>query len=161
MHVYFATQASSGSCFRKLLFVLYNPPTHWIHKPTTCTCSARWEEAKVLFQYACVQPWNPALLPTYYPAATPLNWSKKNVQQLRQCLCCLLTGGISALQFQSVLLACSQHEKFQMDGSRCGFFLGDGQCFVWRFTSELDYEQLLLLPKITWLMFYIIYRTFE
>ncbi|KAL0036320.1 hypothetical protein WJX77_002328 [Trebouxia sp. C0004] len=35
-------------------------------------------------------------------------------------------GHISALQFQAVRLACQKHETFLPDGSRAGFFLGDG-----------------------------------
>lgn len=37
-----------------------------------------------------------------------------------------LAGRISALQFQAVRLACQKHETFLPDGSRAGFFLGDG-----------------------------------
>ena len=37
------------------------------------------------------------------------------------------TGHISALQFQAVRLACQKHETFLPDGSRAGFFLGDGE----------------------------------
>ena len=37
-----------------------------------------------------------------------------------------LAGRISALQFQAVRLACQKHETFLPNGSRAGFFLGDG-----------------------------------
>lgn len=37
------------------------------------------------------------------------------------------SGHISALQFQAVRLACQKHETFLPDGSRAGFFLGDGE----------------------------------
>lgn len=44
---------------------------------------------------------------------------------------CLLTlragGAISALQFHAVRLACARHEQLLPDGSRAGFFLGDGE----------------------------------
>ena len=36
-------------------------------------------------------------------------------------------GRISALQFQAIRLACQKHETFLPDGSRAGFFLGDGE----------------------------------
>lgn len=36
-------------------------------------------------------------------------------------------GAISALQFQAVRLACARHEQKLPDGSRAGFFLGDGE----------------------------------
>eukprot|EP00878_Enallax_costatus_P023440 GHUV01024933.1.p1 GENE.GHUV01024933.1~~GHUV01024933.1.p1 ORF type:complete len:410 (+),score=80.43 GHUV01024933.1:835-2064(+) len=38
----------------------------------------------------------------------------------------LKSGAISALQFQAVRLACARHEQKLPDGSRAGFFLGDG-----------------------------------
>lgn len=44
---------------------------------------------------------------------------------LPRSLC--LAGRISALQFQAVRLACQKHETFLPDGSRAGFFLGDGE----------------------------------
>jgi P-loop containing NTP hydrolase pore-1 len=34
--------------------------------------------------------------------------------------------GISALQYQSICLACKAHEKWNPDQTRTGFFLGDG-----------------------------------
>ena len=37
---------------------------------------------------------------------------------------------ISAVQFQAVRLACARHEKRMEDGSRGGFFLGDGRCLI-------------------------------
>lgn len=40
---------------------------------------------------------------------------------------CYVAGRISALQFQAVRLACQKHETFLPDGSRAGFFLGDGE----------------------------------
>ena len=42
-------------------------------------------------------------------------------------LCFYVAGRISALQFQAVRLACQKHETFLPDGSRAGFFLGDGE----------------------------------
>lgn len=36
-------------------------------------------------------------------------------------------GAISALQFHAVRLACARHEQLLPDGSRAGFFLGDGE----------------------------------
>ncbi|GAX80052.1 hypothetical protein CEUSTIGMA_g7491.t1 [Chlamydomonas eustigma] len=38
----------------------------------------------------------------------------------------VLTNGISALQFESVRLACERHAQTLQDGSTAGFFLGDG-----------------------------------
>lgn len=40
---------------------------------------------------------------------------------------CCHAGRISALQFQSVRLACQRHETFLPDRTRAGFFLGDGK----------------------------------
>jgi hypothetical protein len=36
-------------------------------------------------------------------------------------------GAISALQFHAVRLACARHDQKLPDGSRAGFFLGDGE----------------------------------
>jgi P-loop containing NTP hydrolase pore-1 len=33
---------------------------------------------------------------------------------------------LSALQLESIVYACQRHEQFLPDGSRCGFFIGDG-----------------------------------
>jgi hypothetical protein len=43
--------------------------------------------------------------------------------------CLLMPAGsaISALQFHAVRLACARHEQQLPDGSRAGFFLGDGE----------------------------------
>ena len=38
-----------------------------------------------------------------------------------------MLGGISALQFEAVRLACERHSQTLPDGSKAGFFLGDGE----------------------------------
>jgi hypothetical protein len=35
-------------------------------------------------------------------------------------------GKLSALQLESIVYACQQHDKFLCDGSRSGFLIGDG-----------------------------------
>jgi hypothetical protein len=36
------------------------------------------------------------------------------------------TGKLSRLQLEGVLYACQRHQQIRADGTRCGFFLGDG-----------------------------------
>ncbi len=38
--------------------------------------------------------------------------------------------GISALQYQSISLACAAHETWLPDNTRTGFFLGDGEAYL-------------------------------
>jgi hypothetical protein len=37
------------------------------------------------------------------------------------------TSALSGLQLESIVYACQRHEQFLPDGSRCAFFLGDGE----------------------------------
>jgi P-loop containing NTP hydrolase pore-1 len=36
------------------------------------------------------------------------------------------SGGLSALQLESIVYACQRHEQALPDGQRAGFFIGDG-----------------------------------
>ena len=60
----------------------------------------------------------------------------------------MLAGRISALQFQAVRLACQKHETFLPDGSRAGFFLGDGKS-VEQLSSLLRRNIVLKLGTVT------------
>lgn len=83
------------------------------------------------------------LSPLHLPATTvfPCHiYAHAPVPNTRACAGCCLSlllllllllraaGAISALQFQAVRLACARHELRLPDGSRAGFFLGDGEC---------------------------------
>jgi hypothetical protein len=45
-------------------------------------------------------------------------------------------SAISALQFHAVRLACARHEQKLPDGSRAGFFLGDGEAMAVMLTQS-------------------------
>jgi hypothetical protein len=45
-------------------------------------------------------------------------------------------SAISALQFHAVRLACARHEQKLPDGSRAGFFLGDGEALAVMLTQS-------------------------
>ena len=47
-------------------------------------------------------------------------------------------GTLSGLQLESIVYACQRHEHYLPDGSRAGFFIGDGEACYWTAASILS-----------------------